>query len=153
MFKKNWNWRNNSLFCDIFIIGSISIGGGGRAPWGLSWLRLWFKLSKIFLLKLKLTLLWSKLDYLLILNIYNCICFRIFLWSDMERRIFSKFLFSELSACSNPRSRDNHCKARHPRTKQRDQLQVEPRSCDQGRCKKKLLHPSRFAADIMMDNR
>ena len=31
--KRNWNRRNNSLFCDIFIISSISIGGG--APWAL----------------------------------------------------------------------------------------------------------------------
>ena len=31
--KRNCNWRNNSIICDVFIIGSISIGsGGGRAP-------------------------------------------------------------------------------------------------------------------------
>ena len=33
MLKRNWNWRNNTLFCHIFVIGEISIGGGGkRAP-------------------------------------------------------------------------------------------------------------------------
>ena len=28
MLKRNWNWRNNRLFCHIFVIGEISIGGG-----------------------------------------------------------------------------------------------------------------------------
>ena len=26
MLKRNWNWRNNRLFCHIFVIGEISIG-------------------------------------------------------------------------------------------------------------------------------
>ena len=26
--KRNWNWRNNRLFCHIFVIDEISIGGG-----------------------------------------------------------------------------------------------------------------------------
>ena len=29
--KRNWNWRNNRLFCHIFVIGEISIGG--RPTW------------------------------------------------------------------------------------------------------------------------
>ena len=38
MLKRNWNWRNNWLFCHIFVIGEISIGGGGAGlqpppPW------------------------------------------------------------------------------------------------------------------------
>ena len=28
MLKRNWNLRNNRLFCQIFVIGEISIGGG-----------------------------------------------------------------------------------------------------------------------------
>ena len=28
MLKTNWNWRNYKLFCDIFVIGEISIGEG-----------------------------------------------------------------------------------------------------------------------------
>ena len=28
MLKRNWNWRNNRLFCHIFVIGENSIGGG-----------------------------------------------------------------------------------------------------------------------------
>ena len=27
MLKRNWNWRNNRLFCHIFVIGEISIEG------------------------------------------------------------------------------------------------------------------------------
>ena len=40
MLKRNWNWRNNRLFCHIFVIGEILIEGG---PGPLSppiWLRL-----------------------------------------------------------------------------------------------------------------
>ena len=29
MLKRNWNWKNNRLFCHIFVTGEISIGGGG----------------------------------------------------------------------------------------------------------------------------
>ena len=36
--KRNWNWRNNRLFCHIFIIDNISIGVA--EPLGPSWLRL-----------------------------------------------------------------------------------------------------------------
>ena len=28
MLKRNWNWRNNRLFCHIFVFGEISIRGG-----------------------------------------------------------------------------------------------------------------------------
>ena len=30
MLKRNWNERNNRLFCHIFVIGEISIGGEAR---------------------------------------------------------------------------------------------------------------------------
>ena len=32
MLKRNWNWRNNRLFCHIFVIGETSVGGT-RATW------------------------------------------------------------------------------------------------------------------------
>ena len=32
MLKRNWNWRNNRLFCHIFDIGEISIGRGPCPP-------------------------------------------------------------------------------------------------------------------------
>ena len=32
MPKRNWNWRNNRLFCHIFVIGEISIGGAAPSP-------------------------------------------------------------------------------------------------------------------------
>ena len=32
MLKRNWNWRNNRLFCHIFVIGEITIRGGGCLP-------------------------------------------------------------------------------------------------------------------------
>ena len=32
MLKRNWNWRNNRLFCHSFVIGEITIGGGPSAP-------------------------------------------------------------------------------------------------------------------------
>ena len=32
MLKRNWNWRNNRLFCHIFVIGEISIGRGPCPP-------------------------------------------------------------------------------------------------------------------------
>ena len=36
--EKYWNWRNNRLFCHIFIIGRISIGGGpGSLPPPSGW--------------------------------------------------------------------------------------------------------------------
>ena len=37
MLKRNRNWRNITLFCHIFVIGKISIGGG-RTPWAPPWL-------------------------------------------------------------------------------------------------------------------
>ena len=46
----------------------------------------------------------------------------------------TSFLFA---VCSKPPSRDNHrtCKLPYPRTQQRNQGRVEPRSCDHGRRK------------------
>ena len=38
MLKRNWNWRNNRLFCHIFVIGKISIREGPRPP-ASPWLR------------------------------------------------------------------------------------------------------------------
>ena len=32
MLKKKWNWRNTRLFCHIFVIGEISIGGPAPPP-------------------------------------------------------------------------------------------------------------------------
>ena len=32
MLKRNWNWRNNRLFCHIFVIGEISIGADPLPP-------------------------------------------------------------------------------------------------------------------------
>ena len=32
MLKRNWNWRNNRLFCHIFVIGESSIGRGPCPP-------------------------------------------------------------------------------------------------------------------------
>ena len=32
VLKRNWNWRNIRLFCHIFVIGEISIGGGPSPP-------------------------------------------------------------------------------------------------------------------------
>ena len=32
MLERNWSWRNNWLFCHIFVIGEISIGGGPCPP-------------------------------------------------------------------------------------------------------------------------
>ena len=40
MLKRNWNWRNNSLFCHIFVIDEISIGEGSGPP-ASPWLRQW----------------------------------------------------------------------------------------------------------------
>ena len=37
MLKKNENWRNNSIFCDIFIIGSIPMGGLPALPPGYAY--------------------------------------------------------------------------------------------------------------------
>ena len=48
---------------------------------------------------------------------------------------FVGFLFIELAACSKPPSRDNYRTASYPRTQQRDQGAVKPKSCDQGRRK------------------
>ena len=33
MLKRNWNWRNNRLFCHIFVLVKFQLGG--RAPWAL----------------------------------------------------------------------------------------------------------------------
>ena len=41
--KKHWNWRNNRLFCHIFVIGEISIGGRTPCP---PWLPLCCKWGK-----------------------------------------------------------------------------------------------------------
>ena len=30
MLKRNWNWRNNRLFCHIFVISEMSLGGEAR---------------------------------------------------------------------------------------------------------------------------
>ena len=32
MLERNWNWRNNRVFCHIFVIGEITIRGGGCLP-------------------------------------------------------------------------------------------------------------------------
>ena len=32
MLKRNWNWRNHRLFCHIFVIAEISIGGPAPPP-------------------------------------------------------------------------------------------------------------------------
>ena len=32
MLERNWNWRNNRLFCHIFVIGEITIRGGACLP-------------------------------------------------------------------------------------------------------------------------
>ena len=32
MLKRNWNWKNNRLFCHVFVIGEISIGGRASCP-------------------------------------------------------------------------------------------------------------------------
>ena len=29
MLERNWNWRNNRIFCHVFVIGEITIRGGG----------------------------------------------------------------------------------------------------------------------------
>ena len=42
-------------------------------------------------------------------------------------------------ACSKPPSRDIHRKASYPRAQQRDQMLVEPKSCDQGRHENEAL--------------
>ena len=43
--KRNWNWRNNRLFCHIFVIDEISIGGEARLAKPTLQLR---KIKKVF---------------------------------------------------------------------------------------------------------
>ena len=40
MPKRNWKWRNNWVFCHIFVIGEISIGKGADPQPPSPWLRL-----------------------------------------------------------------------------------------------------------------
>ena len=40
MLKRNWDWRNSRLFCHIFVISEISIGGAGSTVPPQLWLHL-----------------------------------------------------------------------------------------------------------------